>query len=258
MGVFERLSSIANTLSSERDWVPTIADDEGRYSLTRLNAIMRRIDLLCKLVSPLLIAAIASNLGILRATWTVAGLNICSWGIEVVAAISVWRANGRLRQPRARTIQDAEVDERRSSRGWLQSVRLQFKQLKDYFSSSLWMPSIALSLLHFSALSYAATFLTYLLDVGFSLPLITVARTIGSVVEVSSTIVAPFAIHFLSSNVSPAAGHIASQLAGPSPLQSSRVAHGVGLTRCGLWALMLQVSSLVHIQYYEMMLHPLT
>ncbi len=63
--------------------------------------------------------------------------------------------------------------------------------------TDVWVPSLALALLHFSALSYAATFITYLLNVGFSLFLITVARACGSVIEVSSTFIAPAGIRVL-------------------------------------------------------------
>src|SRR5436190_21085512 len=53
-------------------------------------------------------------------------------------------------------------------------------------------------LLHLSVLSYSATFITYLLNIGISLNQITVARTFGSMVEVSSTLVMPWGVRMLS------------------------------------------------------------
>lgn len=65
-------------------------------------------------------------------------------------------------------------------------------------------------MLHFSVLAYSATFITFLLNSGFSLFLITSARVVSSIVEVSSTFVAPLSIMYLA----PAAA-AATSLPGP-------------------------------------------
>ena len=60
-GIVERLSSSGNLISMERDWVVAVAAPTGHpYDLTGLNAVMRRIDLVCKLISPILISAVVS------------------------------------------------------------------------------------------------------------------------------------------------------------------------------------------------------
>ncbi|KAF3061035.1 Solute carrier family 40 member 1 [Daldinia childiae] len=67
LGIIERLSASANLISMERDWVVTVAAPAGNpYDLTHLNAVMRRIDLVCKLISPILISAVISILGSIR------------------------------------------------------------------------------------------------------------------------------------------------------------------------------------------------
>lgn len=71
------------------------------------------------------------------------------------------------------------------------------QDFKNYFHTTVYIPSLSLSLLHLSALSYGATFITFLLSAGFSLDMITIARAIGSVVEISSTVVTPFGVHVL-------------------------------------------------------------
>jgi iron-regulated transporter 1 len=67
----------------------------------------------------------------------------------------------------------------------------------NYFSSNVWIPSILLSLFHLLVLSYSATFIIYLLSAGFSLNLITIARALGSVVEISSTVLTLFGVSYL-------------------------------------------------------------
>lgn len=53
------LSNVATSVQVERDFVTTIADGSTRR-LTRLNAYMRRIDLLSKLLAPLFVSALTT------------------------------------------------------------------------------------------------------------------------------------------------------------------------------------------------------
>lgn len=74
----------------------------------------------------------------------------------------------------------------------------QKRQLQAFFATDIWMPALSLTMLHFSVLAYSATFITFLLNSGFSLFLITSARVVSSIVEVSSTFVAPLSIMYLA------------------------------------------------------------
>lgn len=53
----EKLNSVLNTISIERNWVVIIAQG-NELDLQKLNSQMRRIDLFCKLVGPLVIALV--------------------------------------------------------------------------------------------------------------------------------------------------------------------------------------------------------
>ena len=95
LGVSEKLSGVGNMIAMERDWVPalTLATPdvvEPGYSLTHVNAIMRRIDLVCKLVAPLLISAVISLISILVGVVTVGLVGFMSWGVEILSANRVW------------------------------------------------------------------------------------------------------------------------------------------------------------------------
>lgn len=249
LGIFERLSGVANMLSSERDWAPIIATGVRDLPLTKLNAMLRRIDLICKLVSPLVISAVASVTTMQAAVWMLGGLNALSWAIEVGTARSVWGQCRALQKPREnRRVRDSVLshgsprDFVQATFGW---VRNYARGLKTYFTSGVCAPSLALSMLHFSALSYSATLVTYLLSAGFSLTVVTVARTVGSVVEVSSTFVAPAGIRRLTV----AGGGLSSDERmtdeGEGSLAQEPQGHGTGLARCGLWGLLMQLASLV-------------
>ncbi|PQE11180.1 iron transporter protein [Rutstroemia sp. NJR-2017a BVV2] len=202
LGVLEGLSASGNMLSMERDWVMTAAGPEGhKYDLTHLNATMRRIDLSCKLLAPILVSVITSAAGIKIGVVVVGGMSAASWGIEMWCAKRVWAGNANLQK--RKVVEDVDMStESREVRGCVKKVgdalRLLRGDFRRYFSTKVWIPSLSLSLLHLSALSYGATFITFLLNAGFSLDSITFARAAGCVVEISSTVVTPIGVEYLS------------------------------------------------------------
>ena len=109
LGIIERLSRLANPISMERDWVPTMVaagtTDHPRppYDLSPLNAAMSRIDLVCKLrrsdrhvglrvFGPL--AAIGSG----AADWRQL---LLTWPVEEWTAKQVWLGNEQLRKKKS-------------------------------------------------------------------------------------------------------------------------------------------------------------
>lgn len=256
-GILEGLSANGNMLSMERDWVVVAAAPEGyQYDLTHLNSSMRRIDLSCKLLAPLLISFLISRLGIKIGVIVVGGMSAASWGFEMWSARRVWSSNIRLQQPKEVRNDEvvSDVEARSLREKFMRGLRLHKEDFRNYFSSKVWIPSMSLSLLHFSALSYGATFITFLLNAGFSLDLITLARAAGSVVEISSTVVTPFGVRQLSK----AHGHGPYDrlhgsndsdevfLQGEGEVdESGRIT--TGLERLGLWGLSWQFINLVCI-----------
>ena len=214
LGMVEKNSRMTNILSMERDWVPTIADPTleagDRYDLTHLNTVMRRIDQLCKLLAPLSISAFVSAVPSVKiAVAGVAIISMISWAPECLLIQRVWRENARIKAPKQIKESKEEgmgVDniERSShwltgclARTWLEtrlSVHAHFDGLHYYFTSPILIPSFCVAILHGSVLTYSATLITYLLNAGFSLPLVTVAKAIGSVFEIGSTFVFPWMV----------------------------------------------------------------
>lgn len=261
LGIFETLSASGNLLSMERDWVVTAAAPDGQpYDLTHLNSVMRRIDLICKLVAPLLISFVVSATNHRVGVVVVGGMSAASWAVEVWCAKIVWTRNPHLQVPKMATSSENtpyEADDNqalahlelltRLSRG----LRRYIQDFENYFASTVWVPSLALSLLHLSALSYGATFVTFLLNIGFSLELITVARAVGSVIEISSTLVAPVGVQYLGKAASThgrfqgddiAGDGDVSAFLGRNPEQGRTEA---GLERLGLWGITSQLLNLV-------------
>lgn len=259
IGIFERLSGVANMVSMERDWVPTViaasTTSQSERTLTQLNAVMRRIDLVCKLISPLVIS------GFIEATSTVAGVifvgvlsGIC-WPIEMLLARHVWSSNEHLRAQKDVPVETPAI----GSDGALvkraaEAYQSQLRQARQYLESDVWPASFALTLLHLSALSYAASFMTFMLNEGFSLLVVTVARALGSIVEVSSTFLAPVGIKKLARcrgcpiiENDAHSGAYEEHFPGRQGRAKMNDQHDIGLARSGLWGLTLQFTCLIPV-----------
>lgn len=266
LGVCEKLSGIGNMISMERDWVPALAvpqtpDVYVLYDLTHLNAVMRRIDLMCKLFAPVVISLVITFATQVIGVAVVGAMSFLSAGVEFHSARQVWKSNARLRMPKK--ADETKVERNihspnststtcwhRTQQSISSSWSRQSSQLQTFFATDVWIPSLSLAMLHFSALSYSATFITYLLNRGFSLPLITIARAASSIVEVSSTFVAPLAINYLAQAhaavppCSPAADEAEELLDAQRALKTTD-RHAVGLARSGLWGITFQLLTLV-------------
>jgi iron-regulated transporter 1 len=85
----EKLSASVNLISVERDWL-VVMTEGNEISRRKLNARMRRIDLFCKLLGPLVIALIAAA-SISVAIYVTLGLNLVSVAVEYLCIEKVCR-----------------------------------------------------------------------------------------------------------------------------------------------------------------------
>ncbi|KAF2973430.1 hypothetical protein GQX73_g54 [Xylaria multiplex] len=252
-GIIERLSASGNMISMERDWVVVVAGPIGHpYDLTNLNAVMRRIDLVCKLISPIFISVVISatdsvRVGVLYTGFT----SLISIPIELISAKRVWSGSEVLQAPKPIPIYEpaegataARAGERELGIGpWSSKLRQYFNGLEMYFSTSVWIPSFSLAMLHFNMLTWRATFITYLLNLGYSLNVITIARAIGSIFEISSTLITPWGIVYFgkASRQSASSGdEVNVSLMREESEQDDSITDGetvIGLKRLGLWGI---------------------
>lgn len=210
LDIIHDLGAIGNRLSLERDWVPVLVGHitpDINYGLTEVNAVMTRIDLVCKLVAPSLLPVIISTVSS-RTAWIVllAVLTAVFWALEVWCARIIARENSELDAPKmpshdSATEEDLVIEDRYNDLNpRLQSLPQQMYfilyqepavRLRHYFSIPMWPASIASALLQLTVLAYSATLITYLLEIGFSLSSITIARASGAIMALSSTIITP-------------------------------------------------------------------
>ncbi|KAH8148556.1 uncharacterized protein LAJ45_07267 [Morchella importuna] len=236
LGIGERLSAVGNMIVMERDWVPRLATGTSKPSLPELNAVMRRIDLICKLLSPIFMSAIVLWTSSMRVTILItAGINFLSMGIEWFAARRVWRECERLQAPKA-----LDAEQTGDGSGNMFKLERWRQSLNIFFRSEIWIPSLSLGLLYVSVLSFSASMITYLLNAGFTLSVITIARTGSTLLEVSSTVVMPWSVKFMEK----AAAWRARR--GDGTTQSA-AGEAAAVERTGLWGLWWMVINLIPV-----------
>ena len=89
LACIEKLCSVMNMVSVERDWVVVISEGND-LACRRLNARMRRIDLCCKLFGPLVISLI-DGASTLVAIWVTLAMSCTSVLIEYSTITAVFR-----------------------------------------------------------------------------------------------------------------------------------------------------------------------
>ncbi|PLB49866.1 hypothetical protein P170DRAFT_454594 [Aspergillus steynii IBT 23096] len=189
----EKLCSVMNMIAVEKDWVVVVAQGDD-LALRALNAQMRRIDLTCKLVGPLIIGLV-DGLSTEIAILANFGMNMASVLIEYYAIARVYQAVPDLQQPKqssGETDPNAEPSPRASPlRRVAGGMRSFLHQLRFYFCHRALLPSFAGALLYFTVLAFGGQMVTYLLSAGYNSMLISIARTVSVAFEISATWIAP-------------------------------------------------------------------
>ncbi|KAF3895251.1 Solute carrier family 40 protein [Trichophyton interdigitale] len=193
----EKLCSIMNMISVERDWVVVVAG-EDHSALATMNARMRRIDLICKLFGPLFIAFI-DGISTETAILVNLGMNTCSVFFEYFAIARVYYNVPELQNSKGLGghIPPHVAPERRSAIVRISDScrNITQKALGDfnfYFRHTLFLPSFAGALLYLTVLSFGAQMVTWLLAAGYSSAQVAITRTLSVVFEVLATWVAPW------------------------------------------------------------------
>ncbi|KAJ6105270.1 hypothetical protein N7523_010080 [Penicillium sp. IBT 18751x] len=195
LACFEKLCSVLNLVSVEKDWVVVVAGED--YGCLRtMNVQMRRIDLVCKLIGPLFIALI-DGMSTEAAILVNLGMNVCSVMVEYFSIAKVYYEVPELQEtkhssPKFRTVEPAQHNFfERVWRACCQGVRQALGDFSFYFRHQVFLPSFAGALLYLTVLSFAGQMVTWLLSAGYVSTQIAVARTLSVMFEVLATWVAP-------------------------------------------------------------------
>ncbi|KAF3386316.1 Solute carrier family 40 member 1 [Penicillium rolfsii] len=192
LACIEKLCSILNMVSVEKDWVVVVAGAD-HAGLRTMNAQMRRIDLVCKLLGPLFIALI-DGVSTETAIMVNFGMNICSVVVEYYSIAKVYEEVPELQ--RAKRSSSRSQGEESVRQGFLvpgsSAVRQALKDFNFYFRHPVFLPSFAGALLYLTVLSFSAQMVTWLLSTGYNSTQVAFTRTLAVALEVLATWVAPW------------------------------------------------------------------
>ena len=157
-----RVSTVCIQIAIEKDWVISISEGiEGR--LTTLNISLRRVDLLCNLLSPLFITYILLVLSYRTSVGVLAGITAISCIFELY-----WIGTVYEKFPQLQRDDDLKTHERHLEQetvtpscpsSWGKALRLQVRDWLEFTKMSVFLSSISVSLLYITVLSYVFPFL---------------------------------------------------------------------------------------------------
>lgn len=147
---------------------------------------MRRIDLFCKLVAPLVISFIDS-LSPLAAIILTGAMTLVSVSIEYLAIAEVYRTTPALQVPK----HEREAPRLPATHGLWRQIRLATVNTTTYFRHPAFLPSFSLALLYLTVLSFSGQMVTYMIAIGMDTSLIGVLRGVSALFELSATWIAP-------------------------------------------------------------------
>jgi iron-regulated transporter 1 len=209
LDIVHDLNGIANRLSVERDWVPVLVGPitaDMKYGLTQVNSVVRRIDLIVSLVSPSLVPLVMASFGS-RTGWLLflACMTGVLWVMEIWLVRHVSSENPEIRAPKKSSggmQRPGRYGRVETNESWSQQLYHTLyldpaKRMRQYFSIPMWPASISTALLELTVLAYSATLITYLIEIGFTVTSITIARATGTALGLSSTVITPWAVNYL-------------------------------------------------------------
>ncbi|KAL9113256.1 MAG: hypothetical protein Q9227_002591 [Pyrenula ochraceoflavens] len=284
LACIEKLCAVGNLVSVERDWVVILTEGNER-SRQVLNARMRRIDLSCKLLGPLVISLI-NGASTIVAIWTTLGFSAASIVVEYICIAQVYKMVPALQRspshnstdpltsatPVAALPQHPQPRPTSRTSHLLTSLRsaltiiLPVQSIPFYTHHPAFLPSLSLSLLYLTVLSFSGQMITFLLSPTggghYTSTSVGIARTISTLFELSATWLAPRlmkrigavrgGIWFLAWEMAWLAGGVSWFLACRNEAEgegavfaASGLVGGVILSRVGLWGFDLCAQTIV-------------
>ncbi|KAF7062169.1 hypothetical protein CFC21_068798 [Triticum aestivum] len=269
-GALAALSTLAGTILIEREWVVVMCGGHPPAALTRTNSAIRRIDLSCKLLAPVLSGFVISFVStqasaVALALWNVASVWLVYWlFVSVYNSVPALGANSLARDAAASAPEADEAVQGYSqdaSSDWSERLTARLSVLPCWESWAVYarqevvLPGVALAILYFSVLSFG-TLMTATLDwEGIPAYVTSLARGFSAMVGIAATVVYP-AAHARLSTLRTGLWSIWTQwccllLCVGSVWVGGRVASawvlmaGVAASRLGLWMFDLAVTQLM-------------
>ena len=129
------LGATGSSISVEREWTRAICGSDGEDKLARMNAVMKRIDLICLIGSPIVVGIILETQGYMVCLAATCLYNIAAWILECYTLKLAIECSDYLRQP-VTNLSNAGTD-KIEELGLKEQLHVYMKQSFFYFAISL-------------------------------------------------------------------------------------------------------------------------
>ncbi|KAF5179160.1 Solute carrier family 40 member [Thalictrum thalictroides] len=213
------LATLAGTLLVEREWVVVISNGQPPEALTRMNSVIRRIDLVCKLFAPVVSGFIISFISLKDSAvtftlWNIVSVLIIYWLLSsVYNGIPALTENNQKRNARFPPNDSIESpprlqetksllphkgsDSAMRENDWKHHIIERFSKIPYvqawtvYLQQDVVLPGIALALLFFTVLSFGTLMTATLQWEGVPAYVIGIMRGISAMIGIAATLLYP-------------------------------------------------------------------
>ncbi|KAL6534484.1 hypothetical protein OROHE_013409 [Orobanche hederae] len=207
------LSTLAGTILVEREWVVVISEGQSPGVLTKMNSMIRRIDLTSKLFAPVVSGFVISFVSLTASATTLVLWNVLSARLQYWLLMSVYNGIPGLRETNQKRVcrssmreVDEDIpsnlerknlifsdDERTSKKTMIgQFMNLPYiNAWRLYVKQDVVLPGLALALLYFTVLSFGTLMTAALEWQGIPAYVIGIARGINAIVGIAATFLYP-------------------------------------------------------------------
>jgi solute carrier family 40 (iron-regulated transporter), member 1 len=212
LGIIGETMNNAQIISTEKDWIIIISESTD-YSINTINKILKRIDLICKILAPATIGIIIDRFDDNNQQIFVAGLvigiwNILSFPLEIILKTIVYNQFPELRKKIHHHIngtihshEDGEqIHDHIEGENWFDIEHIHsniqyhkkesccnFSSIKLYFSHPICLASLSASMLWMTVLSNGSIMTNYLQWRKVDLTIIGISRGLGALMGVIGT-----------------------------------------------------------------------
>ncbi|KAF5737270.1 hypothetical protein HS088_TW13G00149 [Tripterygium wilfordii] len=215
-GALGVLSTLTGTILVEREWVVVITEGHPPELLTKINSVIRRIDLTCKLLAPVLTGFIISFVSLKASAITLALWNIIFVWVEYWLFMSVLNgipALGERSKTRLLSLSPIDIeeipstfeegtsllphDEGNSAESWRYKIIGRVSKVPFvgawivYLRQDVVLPGVSLALLYFTVLSFGTLMTAALEWDGIPAYAIGIARGVSATIGIAATVVYP-------------------------------------------------------------------
>ncbi|CAO3570518.1 unnamed protein product [Mortierella alpina] len=225
-----KLSALGWSISIERDWIVALCRSDSEQ-LTRINVAMKRIDLVCKLISPLVFAALLAQVDAAYCSLAMATWCMCTFCMELYLVRRIWAKSPVLWEPRSRhsqlSVTNASKSDgrRRGSASDLFATRSPsvftkvVSSFQEYTHHIVFLASLSYAIIYINMMSVSGTMIGYLQWRGFTAGSIALLKGVCTASELVGTIAMPILVRY------------------------------VGLVRGGAWSVWLEVATLTPVLF---------